>query len=396
MRVLVLTPEFVPVYGGVGNYVVQIAKNMPPDVELHIVSPRHVLGDRQETKEASEESESLPENIRVTHLGKAEDTFFHNFAFQLNCSQFVPEVVRKERIDLVHSQSAMPDYFVSPKRLGVPMVTTMHTTVEGHYQALRGSGHESLSASERFVLMFGPTLGLMERRYYTNRRHYITVSDWAKKAMTTSQGIDAERIRVIRIGVDPLVFSPSKAREAATIFPKLAGLQVPKVLYLSRLAARKGIHTFLKAASIALGKVDAHFVIAGAGGRPDISLPDRSYTFLGYVPRHMPPYLYALSDIFTLPSSYENFPACILEAMASGSAVISTPVGGIPEMIQDGVNGLLVQPNDVGALAGAIVRLIEDDASRRAMSSKGMKYAVGSYSWRDAALKTRDYYEDIA
>ena len=397
LRILILTPEFMPVYGGVGNYVLQIARNMPPDVSVKIVTPRHTLGTENASTANDASDLKLPSNVEVAYLGSATDTFFHNFSFQLNCSRFVPELVRKGEVDLVHSQSAMPDFLISPKRLGAPIVTTMHTTVEGHSQALRetSSGFEQLSLSEKFVLLFGPVLGLLEDRYYTNKRNYITVSRWAKETMTKSLGIDADLIRVINIGVDPSVYNPGKKLAAESRFPQLADISCPKVLYLSRMATRKGINVLLAAAKKVLDKTDAHFVFAGAGKRPEIDLPVGAYTYLGYVPRDVPPLLYALNDVFVLPSFYENFPACILEAMASKCAVISTTVGGIPEMIQDGVNGSLVPPNDVDSLTESLLRIVDDDAARRSHGQKGMEYAVKNYSWPDAAMKTKAYYEEI-
>ncbi len=385
-----------PVYGGVGNYVLQIARNMPSEVSIRIVTPRHTLGSDSAHANAEAADLRLPSNVEVVYLGSAKDTFFHNFSFQLNCSRFVPDLVRKGEVDLVHSQSAMPDYLVSPRRLGAPIITTMHTTVEGHSQALRetADGFERFSASEKFVLMFGPVLGLMEDRYYTNHRHYITVSRWAKETMTRDLGIEADRIRVVNIGVDPTVYNPSRRAEAKGRFPQLDQIDSPKILYLSRMATRKGINVLLSAAKMVLEKTDAHFVFAGAGKKPEIDLPQKSYTYLGYVPRDDPPLLYAMNDVFVLPSFYENFPACLLEAMASKCAAVSTTVGGIPEMIQDGVNGSLVPPNDVDSLARSLIHIIDDGAARRSYAQKGMEYAVRNYSWLDAAMKTKAYYEE--
>jgi len=397
LRVLMLTPEFLPVYGGVGNYVLQIATNLPDDISVHVVTPRHRDLPGDETDQSSDCLKKLPRNVKVSYLGTATDTFFKNFSFQLNCSQFVQSVVRREEVDIVHSQSAMPDFLISPKRLPIPIVTTMHTTVGGHADALGhvATSSNRLSSPERFVLLLGPLLKRMESRYYTNQRYYVTVSQWARQTMIDAQGIDASRIRMINIGVDCEVFNPSNAERARTRFPQLADVEVPKVLYLSRMAARKGIDVLLKAIPRVLAKTDAHFIFAGSGKKPLFKIPKSSYTYLGYVPRDAPPCLYALSDIFVLPSLYENFPACLLEAMASQCGVVSTRVGGIPEMIEDGTNGMLIPANDVDALADALIRLAEDKELRRAFGRRARASVIERFSWKEAAFRTAKYYEEV-
>jgi glycosyltransferase involved in cell wall biosynthesis len=392
-----ITPEFLPVHGGVGNYVLQLAKYFSDDVSVHIVTPRNKGVFRNDARETNGPEDELPRNTEVTYLGSAKDTFFKNFLFQLNCSQYVPQIVKKERPDIVHSQSAMPDYLVSPRRLDAPIVTTMHTTVEGHSEALKSASLSSsqLSLSERFVQVLGPALGFLEARYYTNQRYYITVSNWAKKSMVNRQGIEESRIRVIDIGVEDQAFSPSRASEARARFPQLAGIGMPKVLYLSRMATRKGVDVLLRAIPKVLSKTDAHFIFAGAGNKPKFSTPDRNLTYLGHVSSDIPPLLYALSDIFVLPSFYENFPSCILEAMASQCAVVSTPVGGIPEMVDNGTNGMLVPTDDADALADSLIRLVEDKELRTSLGRRARESVVGKYNWHDAARKTAEYYEEV-
>ena len=397
LRVLMLTPEFLPVHGGVGNYVLEIARNFQDDVNVHIVTPRcdSLLANRAD--EISETEKDLPQNIKVTHLGTASESFFKNLSFQLICSKYVPEIARKEKVDIVHSQSSMPDYLISPNKLRIPIVTTMHTTVEGHSAALREAASSStqLTFSEKLVLLLGPALGRFEARYYTNQRYYITVSRWAKQVMIDSQGIEPSRIRVINICADYSRFSPSRAEEARARFPELAEVAAPKVLYLSRMATRKGMDVLMRAIPRVLSRTDAHFIFAGAGKKPDFAIPQRNYTFLGHVVGDAPPFLYALSDIFVLPSLYENFPACILEAMASKCAVVSTRVGGIPEMIEDGADGVLIPANDSEALAESLTRLVEDKALRADMGSKARESVIRRYNWKEASSRTLEYYEEV-
>ena len=392
-----LTPEFLPVHGGVGNYVLEIARNLQEDVYVHIVTPRCGSVLEKNTDRVFDSVEDLPPNVNVTYLGTASDSFLKNLSFQLICSMYVPEIARKEKVDIIHSQSSMPDYLISPSKLKIPMVTTMHTTVEGHSVALREAASSStqLTPSEKLVLLLGPLLGRFEGRYYTNQRHYITVSRWAKQVMIDSQGIEPSRIRVINICADYSRFSPSRVEEARARFPELAEVTAPKVLYLSRMATRKGMNVLLRAIPRVLSRTDAHFIFAGAGKKPEFAIPKRNFTYLGHVAGEVPPFLYALSDIFVLPSLYENFPACILEAMASQCAVVSTRVGGIPEMIEDGADGILIPANDSEALADSLTRLAEDKTLRADMGRRARESVIRRYNWKEAASRTLEYYEEV-
>ncbi len=89
---------------------------------------------------------------------------------------------------------------------------------------------------------------------------------------------------------------------------------------------------------------------------------------------------YAAADFLVLPSYFEAMPMVIVEAMAAGLPVVATRVGGIPDMITDGEGGLLVEPRDVGALAGALERLANDPELRRRMGARNRQLAAERYS----------------
>jgi glycosyltransferase involved in cell wall biosynthesis len=89
--------------------------------------------------------------------------------------------------------------------------------------------------------------------------------------------------------------------------------------------------------------------------------------------------LYRQADLFVLPTTSDLMPWVVLEAMASACPVITTPVGAIPEMIQDGVTGLLVPVGRADLLVGAILSLIANPALRRAMGARGREFVEAHY-----------------
>jgi glycosyltransferase involved in cell wall biosynthesis len=101
------------------------------------------------------------------------------------------------------------------------------------------------------------------------------------------------------------------------------------------------------------------------------------------------------SDVFVLSSRWEGNPMSVMEAMASGLPVVSTAVGGVPELVRDGETGLLVPSEDAGALARAIQALVDDSARRQAMGAAARQHAVASFDIRHTVRGYEQLYEAL-
>lgn len=160
----------------------------------------------------------------------------------------------------------------------------------------------------------------------------------------------------------------------------------PHFLFLGRIANEKGLAWLLR--SLKETKVHSHLTIAGSGPQEtrmrtlcsDLALDDR-VTFLGWIEEKTVSRLLADSTALVFPSVWHE-PAGIvaLEAMVNSRAVIMSRVGGIPEMIQDRVNGLLVEPNDVAGLAKAMDQLASDPEAAQRLGDAGREIATTRYS----------------
>jgi len=146
----------------------------------------------------------------------------------------------------------------------------------------------------------------------------------------------------------------------------------PKIiLFMGKVVQRKGAHDLISAfAQIAASYTGARLICAGDGDldpfrklATDLCIADR-VEFPGWLDLEQCRENYKLASIFALPSYAEGLPISLLEAMSWQLPVVSCPVGGIPELIQDGENGLLVNPGDVEALAKALSRLLSDEDLR--------------------------------
>jgi glycosyltransferase involved in cell wall biosynthesis len=179
--------------------------------------------------------------------------------------------------------------------------------------------------------------------------------------------LDPRRVEIVFNGVpDPDVQRPEPRRATC------------ELLFAGVLNERKGLQDLLTAlASERLRQAPWHLSIAGNGDdapfrkQSEMSGLADKVTFLGWLPPPKMHDLFAASDVLVLPSRNEGLPMVIVEAMASGLAVISTPVGSIGDAVLEGVNGLLVPPKDVDALATALATVIEDPEVRRRMGREG-------------------------
>jgi glycosyltransferase involved in cell wall biosynthesis len=102
--------------------------------------------------------------------------------------------------------------------------------------------------------------------------------------------------------------------------------------------------------------------------------------------------LYAAADVFVLPSLFEPCPLVLLEAMACGNAIVATNVGGIPELIHNRKNGLLVQPANPHALADAISELLSDEKLAKKLAKNARMLAVKKFSWDRTAKNVEQFY----
>lgn len=204
-------------------------------------------------------------------------------------------------------------------------------------------------------------------------------------------GIEREKIRVIHSGVDPDPFR--KARKEPSDPPVVGTVAV--------LEERKG-HRFLLEAA-ALLKKQGHRLLyrfAGEGSERErlarlaarLELRDE-VGFEGFV-SDIPSFLSGI-DIFVLPSIYEGLGVSVLEAMAAAKPVVATRVGGIPELVEEGVTGFLVPPGDPLGLARSISRLASQKDLIQEMGERGWERVRREFTLEQMAKKNEDYYYEL-
>ena len=285
-------------------------------------------------------------------------------------------IIRKERPDIVHTHAAKAGALGRLAALcaGVPVkIHTFHGHIfDGYFSPLKA---KVFLAIERFLALF------------TTR--VVTVSDAVRSEIVdTLKVTGGDKCVVVRLGLELGAFLEcGKARGA---FRAELGVKDDTLLIgiVGRLVPIKNHALFFDAAKMVLerdpGK-DIRLVVIGDGELRAFLEQyakkagiDRSVYFVGWRSELGP--VYADLDIVALTSLNEGTPVSLIEAMAAGRPVVATQVGGVEDLISDGVNGYLVPSRDAAALAGKLARLIGDPGRRNEFGSRGRERVRQAYS----------------
>lgn len=175
----------------------------------------------------------------------------------------------------------------------------------------------------------------------------------------------------------------------------------PHVVFLSNLIERKGVTEFADAIDALDGRPDLpgfEVTVAGSGQLTDrvekLAADHDTVSYLGYIDEAHKRAVLEEGTIYVLPTRAEGLPIVILEAMAAGTAIVSTPVGSIPEVVAD-ENGRLVAPADAGALTETLATLLADSETVSKMGETNRQTAVENYSWVATATKLEELYATV-
>jgi glycosyltransferase involved in cell wall biosynthesis len=303
------------------------------------------------------------------------------------CQQIkLARYLRWNGISIVHTYNFYPNVFGIPaaRLAGVPHIVASIRDTGAYLNPLQAK-------AQRIACMMADSI--------------IANAD-AVRSWLESQGHPPEKIRVIRNGVDLTRFA---AQLGVPRLHREFGLsdRAPLIAVLARLSRVKGIDDFVRAASgVASRFPEARFVVFGDSshtGDPlelayadelrqlaaTLGIGDRLF-FAGY--RTDVAELLPEISLSVLPSHTEGLPNAILESMAAGVPVVATNVGGVPELIENGVNGLLVPPHDPRALSAAICRLLADPALAAGMATAAKRDARERFSVERMVRETEELY----
>jgi glycosyltransferase involved in cell wall biosynthesis len=305
-------------------------------------------------------------------------------------------LVKEGRVDLVHAQGLTALGYgrlrAREASLKAPLIMNPQGMEEHKAEGLKGVALERIKGLSREAAR------LSDRVIATDEATRLEVQELLRvppeRVTVVPNGIDAEEIRR-STPEDPRGF-------VAKSFPTLEGTD-PLFLSVGRLEAYKGFGEILEALGEVSSSLPPRWAWAVVGKGPEAkrlqgaippSIAGRIH-FLGHVEENALHALYSSAHVFVHATRYEGSSLVTLEAMCHALPVLATRAGGIPDKVEEGKTGLLVNPGDREALAKGLRTLGGDPSLRRAFGERGRERALGVFSWDSLARKTIALYEEL-
>ena len=332
------------------------------------------------------EKRTIPSSgVSVTRFGahkRVDDTLVDWF-------ELVAEEHKREAFDVLHAYFLTQAGFVATyagKYLNVPIVVS-----------IRGNDIERAA--------FDPSR-FSHTMYALQNANAVTTnaSELVKKAKAF---VDREII-LIPNGVDTGCFKSMGRNEVLAEILGLGGKTKEErstvIGFVGELREKKGLKTLLHACALVNKEKPATLLIVGEVRQGEdqktldefrLSNPDSQIVVTGYVSHHELPAYYSLIDVFVHPSLRDGMPNAVLEAMACEKTVIATPVGGVKDIIQDGVNGMLVQVNDAEGLAGKIAEALGQPEKREQLGRSAREAVLHQYTLENELQANLKVYQSL-
>ncbi|MBM9465796.1 glycogen synthase [Nakamurella leprariae] len=385
MRTAILTREFPPdVYGGAGVHVEYLVRELRALIDVDV----HAFGDDRPGATGHRPGPGLADaNAALSTLSVDLD--------------MAAALDRGVRADVLHSHTWYANLAgqVGGLLTGAPHVITAHSL-----EPRRPWKAEQLGGGYRLS-------SWVERTAYGAADAIIAVSDGMRTdVLAVYPELDPAKVHVIRNGIDTAIYHPVDARTVLT--DAGVDLDAPIASFVGRITRQKGVRHLIAAAHQFDPGVQL-VLCAGAPDTPEIAREtaeavaelQRSrpgvFWFDGMLTLDQVTQVLSASTVFCCPSVYEPLGIVNLEAMACGAAVVASDVGGIPEVVQDGVTGTLVHydPDDETAfatdLAAAVNALVGDPAEAAGFGRSGRQRAEREFSWTAVAERTVELYRQV-
>lgn len=229
----------------------------------------------------------------------------------------------------------------------------------------------------------------------------ISISGYVERRLALFFGNSPPKLFTVYDGVDADVFNPEVSSAELRAVLGIGSARV--ILYSGRLTEKKGVHYLLRAFALLNEKHGNLRLVYCGRGEMEAELKSMVQSmglsgkviFAGPIPHHDLAKYYALCDVLAVPSTYENLGLAPLEAMSAGRPVVASDTGGLPEIIRDMENGILVPPADPRSLADALLKLIDDEDLAARFGIEGRRDVLSKFTLDMCADSTISVYESV-
>lgn len=382
-----LSWEYPPhVVGGLGQHVSELVPSLAAQgVELHLLTPRWKGGEARESFDGG----------RIYRLDPPSGPFsdYHDTAVKANriLEDYAARLWEREKdFDLVHAHDWLVGFAACglKRRFRVPIVSTIHATELGR------SGGE---------LKIPMQYAIHDMEWWLTYESQKIICASGFMAQEVKRHFQVPEVTVIPNGVRAERFKALEEQDLVEFRNRFALPHEPLVLFVGRLVQEKGGQVLVEAAPRVLAQhPKAKFVVAGTGSMAE-DLKKRAaqletverFVFPGFIPDKDRDRLYKAADVAVFPSLYEPFGIVALEAMAAGTPVVVSQVGGLAEVVQHAETGILTYPGDAQSLAWGILHILDHPDWARMRAQKAYQIVTKEYNWEHIAARTKEVYMQV-
>jgi PEP-CTERM/exosortase A-associated glycosyltransferase len=308
---------------------------------------------------------------------------------------FVEELARREKVDIIHAHSSYTNGLAAryaSEKTGIPFVYELRTLWGERAVVEQGLAANSL----KYRMVWNFELGVMNRA-----NGVVAIAKGIRDAIV-ERGVDPQKISIIPNGVDTGVFKPQPPDQALLDELRLRDCFV--VGFIGSLGGLEGIAQLIDAfKTVHRRQPRARLLIVGNGPEMErlrtaaATAPDGVVTLTGMVPHDQVLRYYSIMDVLAYPRIDARInqtvtPLKPLEAMAMGKMCLASDVGGLKELIQDGVTGALFPAGNVEALTGKILELADDNELRERLAAQGQAAVRREREWSAVAARYTEVY----
>ena len=375
LKVLHVVGGYLPDNGGTVQRIRNLALPLVKEgsCEIHVLTSKQGLREKRNADALSLPDEEVIEGIRIHRVEKFNHLFraIHKASYKYN-------------IDLVHTHNPRFDLSCFASFVQKPTVAEIHT-----------------------VRALNPLKFRLTKIAYRQADRVICLSQAMKQVVIKEFELAADKVEIIYNGVDIDRFvSESRKRDNIR---DLHHIQEPLIAgYIGTFYQWQGVQDLIKAFSLlAARREDTRLLLVGSG--PDSEAVhelvhslgiERKTTITGMIPSHLIPDYYDTIDVFVIPrprtiETQSALPLKVLEAMAAGKAIVATDVGGLTEVLKDGVNSLLVAPGSPKELADAITQLLDDDGLGLKLGRNARNMVKEEFQWESSSKRLLALYRSL-
>ncbi|MBL7062075.1 MAG: glycosyltransferase family 4 protein [Dehalococcoidia bacterium] len=405
MRICLLSYRCYRYSGGQGIYVRYLSRSLRElghDVEVISGPPYPELDDGVKLiKLPSLDLYSLPESQRffINHrklsslpdltewLGACGGFFTEPLTFGMRAYDFLRNNDKYKKYDVIHDNQSLSYSILKIKRLGIPVVTTIHHPITiDRDLAIKAAK----SSWQKMGIRRWYSFANMQIKIAKKLSHFITGSQNSYRHIIDIFKLPKDSLRVIYDGVDSSVF---------TQVPEVGRSENRLLVINSGDTPLKGLKYLLEAVAALRSERKIELMIVGkpmkngyTQGLADCLGIGDCVTHAGQIDTAELVRQYSMATMVVVPSVYEGFGLPAAEAMCCSTPVISTTAGALPEIVGDA--GILVPPADTGALVEAIAGLLDNPDRRRRLAEMGHRRAVQMFNWKNTAKHTANVYKE--